>query len=514
MGNQGAAAILRISCRNLARHKVKTVITVLAVTVSVCLYIFMDGWLLGMNIESRRNIVNYETGAAKIQGRAYFEKKDELPMYESFADWERYAEALDAAGYHAAPRFVFTGTLYSETGSAPMEFIALDPDAEAKVLRYSSWMEAGRFVKNGAFEIALGTMAAEKLHTGIPQRPLASELDALLAAIPGEADRSFVAGLYERAAAKKAGLYSAEDSSPADDPRLVLKGGIPGGDLARCWDILAAMGRMSLRISTVIDIKEGSAIRHVNQLIDVIVVGTVNSPDPVNNANVGYLPLDALQDEAGLMLGGHVTELLVRAKNSAEGSLPGKTESAAVIRAALDAALPGAATLPPELGVYPWVDYAGDYIAVSSAKDVSSRIIILLLFILSFLGIANTMLMAILERTKEIGMMRAMGMTDGQLLMAYMLEAGMVGLIGSLAGMLLGCLINIPMVRYGVDFSGFTAQTGGDIGYRISSNFRSAWNAPVIIGSGAAATLLASLMAFFPTRRALRMPVTESLRFE
>jgi hypothetical protein len=265
-------------------------------------------------------------------------------------------------------------------------------------------------------------------------------------------------------------------------------------------------------LAALVRIDYAGAIRHVNQLIDVVAVGMANSPDPVNNANVGYLPLDVLQDEAGLMLDGHITELLIRQKNPPEGSLPGAKESSAVIHAALTAALPD--TVAPDLGIYRWIDYAGDYLAVSSADDVSSRIIVLLLFILSFLGIANTMLMAILERTKEIGMMRALGMSDGQLLLTYMFEAGMVGLIGSLFGILLGCLINIPMVKYGVDFSGITSQTGGDIGYRISSNFRSAWNIPVIIGSGVTATLLASLMAFFPTRRALKMPVTESLRFE
>jgi ABC-type antimicrobial peptide transport system permease subunit len=55
---------------------------------------------------------------------------------------------------------------------------------------------------------------------------------------------------------------------------------------------------------------------------------------------------------------------------------------------------------------------------------------------------------------------------------------------------------------------------GGDIGYRITGIFRAAWNPPVILGSGIVATFLAACMAYFPTRRVLKMPVTESLRFE
>jgi hypothetical protein len=51
------------------------------------------------------------------------------------------------------------------------------------------------------------------------------------------------------------------------------------------------------------------AVRHVNQLVDAVVVGVINSPDPLPNGNTAYIPLDVLQDEAGMMLEGAVTEL-------------------------------------------------------------------------------------------------------------------------------------------------------------------------------------------------------------
>jgi ABC-type antimicrobial peptide transport system permease subunit len=258
------------------------------------------------------------------------------------------------------------------------------------------------------------------------------------------------------------------------------------------------------------------AIRHVNQLISVVVAGVVNSPNPKTNNNIAWIPLDVLQDETGLMLEGRVTELLVRIKNADDAKVPGADESPAAIKAALaGTALTGTAyTLSPELDIFSWEAYVEDYLAASRGDNVSYQVIILILFILSFMGIANTMLLAILERTRETGMMRAMGMSDGQLIGVYMMEAGMVGFFGSLIGIVLGCLVNIPMVKYGIDFSAMTEAAGGDIGYRITGIFRSAWNIPVIIGSGIAATILASCMAFFPTRRALKMPITESLRFE
>ncbi|MDR2630737.1 MAG: FtsX-like permease family protein [Spirochaetaceae bacterium] len=575
--------LTRLALRNLARHRVKTILTIAAVSISVGVYIIMDGWIMGMNIDSLRNIANFEIGAAKLQTKAYYDKKDELPMYENFGGWEQSAAALDEAGYDCAPRFVFTGTIYSETASAPMVFIGCDPVAEARVLHYPKYIESGRFIRKGAFELVLGAVTADKLKVGIPQRPTVDELEQdILPNLPAE-KRDFVRGLYEKAPVKSGGLYAPQEAAPSrpGEERWVLKKNTLPQDMERYWKLLAEAGRMNVQISTVIDIKAApesvrkekfevdlapvlsseemelfhrmyqfdeltqawyldsgdetleasvlaamvrvdyaGAIRHVNQLISAVVVGVVNSPNPKTNNNTAWIPLDVLQDETGLMLEGRVTELLIRIKNADNTKVPGEDEGPEAIKAAMaEMAIAGAAStlpaaLPEELDIFSWEGYVQDYIAAARGDNVSYQVIIVVLFILSFMGIANTMLLAILERTREAGMMRAMGMTDGQLIGIYMMEAGMVGFFGSLIGILLGCLINIPMVKYGLDFTAMTESMGGDIGYRLTGVFRSAWNIPVIIGSGIIAPILASCMAFFPTRRALKMPITESLRFE
>jgi ABC-type antimicrobial peptide transport system permease subunit len=257
------------------------------------------------------------------------------------------------------------------------------------------------------------------------------------------------------------------------------------------------------------------AVRHVNQLFPAVVVGIINSPDPVTNSNIAYIPLDVLQGEEGMMLEGRVTELLIRDKNGVEAKLPGKGESAGAISAALEQGLAAQGkNLPSELGVFTWLDYVKDFLGYEAMENGTSNMLSILLFVLAFLGISNTILLAILERTKEIGMMRAMGMTENQMVQVYMLEAGFLGLIGAVLGVILGCLINYPMVQYGMDISGLQDAMGGNIGFRITARFRSMWNVPVIIGTGVAATLLSSFMAFFPARRAVKMPITDSLRFE
>jgi ABC-type lipoprotein release transport system permease subunit len=559
---------------------VKTILTCAAIMVSVTVYIWMDSWIGGMFLESRRNIINYEIGAAKLQTKYYFEKKDELPGYESFMGWEEYARILDEAGYHIAPRYTFSGTMYSPTGSAPVVINACDPDAEARTLAYTSYIELGRYIKNNEFGIALGLMTADKLKIGVPIRPMTWELEDLIESNGFDSvDQAFIRSCYVPMEAKAQFGETREYAGERVRGRMILKRDLSKADLDRLWALMDTTGRNDVRISTVIDYKMApdairqdkwdvdlwplltaeeqrlagetyefdelsdayllieedpvalnavlsamirvdfsGAVRHVNQVINAKVVGLVNSPDPYNNYNIAYMPMDVLQDEAGMMLEGRVTELLIRDKTLGAADMNSKIEAKAFIRAALDAGLAETAEtgteLEDDLDVFSWQDYVQDYLGYEAMESGSTKIFSIFLFLLAFIGISNTMLLAILERTKEIGMMRAMGMTGGQLIVTYMIEAGFLGLIGSVLGIIAGCLLNIPMVKYGVDFSEMMEQMGGNMGYRIAGNFRGTWRPGIIIGSGIMATVIASVMAFFPARRAAKMEITESLRFE
>lgn len=77
------------------------------------------------------------------------------------------------------------------------------------------------------------------------------------------------------------------------------------------------------------------------------------------------------------------------------------------------------------------------------------------------IGIANTMAMAILERTREIGLMKAIGATNRDVLSVFLGEAAGIGFIGGLGGILLGWsagqVINVLALAY---LAGQSAQTG------------------------------------------------------
>ena len=122
------------------------------------------------------------------------------------------------------------------------------------------------------------------------------------------------------------------------------------------------------------------------------------------------------------------------------------------------------------------------------------------------------MLMTILERTRELGMMRALGMRDRQIRRVFLLEAAGIGLIGSVVGVGVGVLVNAAMVRWGIDMSAFIDLKTMDIGYRVSAVLKAAWNPQAIVIAFVAGILACVAVAVLPVRRALKMPITDCLR--
>lgn len=76
----------------------------------------------------------------------------------------------------------------------------------------------------------------------------------------------------------------------------------------------------------------------------------------------------------------------------------------------------------------------------------------LLALLVASIGIANTMIMAIYERTREIGTLKAIGSSNGDVLRIFMLEAGLIGLFGGIVGVFSGWLLGLGLNRIILDY--------------------------------------------------------------
>ncbi|MEO0237463.1 MAG: FtsX-like permease family protein [candidate division WOR-3 bacterium] len=164
----------------------------------------------------------------------------------------------------------------------------------------------------------------------------------------------------------------------------------------------------------------------------------------------------------------------------------------------------------PGLKLVTWEDFAFEIKAIDSAKKYSGGIVIFVILIIGGVGIANTILLSIYERFKEIGTMRAMGAPNHVILKMFVFEGALIGLIGSIVGMVLGGLISFYLYRVGLDFSSVIGDM--DIGYPIKSIFRGSFNLISILQAGIFGTFIGVLASFYPARRAIRENIIRILK--
>lgn len=125
------------------------------------------------------------------------------------------------------------------------------------------------------------------------------------------------------------------------------------------------------------------------------------------------------------------------------------------------------------------------------------------------LGITNTMIMSIYERTKEIGIMKVIGANLEDIRKMFLLEAGMIGLIGGLAGVIISYILSLLMNTV---LSGIMSVILGSIGGGGSTVSIIPWwvAASALVFS----TTIGILAGYSPARRAMRLSALESLRNE
>lgn len=123
--------------------------------------------------------------------------------------------------------------------------------------------------------------------------------------------------------------------------------------------------------------------------------------------------------------------------------------------------------------------------------------------IVGVISIVNIMLVNVTERTREIGVLKAIGFTNREVLGSILMEAGLLGFIGAMVGLILAAiLLQLGIILFG-------AQLGMEdvsLAYMLP-----AWLVLAVVGG---ATLLSVLAGLYPAWRASRLNVVEALRYD
>jgi ABC-type lipoprotein release transport system permease subunit len=426
-GGRDRKFLLLLAWKNLSRHRRRTVITAGALAMSVAMLIFMDSMLRGIDQESQRNLVWYETGSGRIVSTDQYVDVRKIELQHEIVDYRPLSAWLSDHGVANTPRITFTGELFFGEGALPVRLVGIDPISDPQVFRLPEALLPGsEFVTAGVPGLILGAWMTEDL-------------------------------------------------------------GVAVGDF------------VEVRTRT----------RHgAMQTLELEVVGILLSPNPTINRGVGFLPLDVVQYDLDLA---GVTEVVLGALRTSMGrriAVP----SGAVLKREIERLNADLAGAMPGVTAAGWHQLAPDYLAIVESKQSSNGLLLFLIFLIAAVGISNTMLIAVYERIREFGMMRALGMDDAAIRATMVFEAGAIGLIGSLLGLVLGAAATWWLVNWGIDLSELYGNI--NIGYRVTGIFRGAWNPGIMVTAVIFGVAASMAIALLPARRALKLDVVQCLRYE
>jgi putative ABC transport system permease protein len=233
---------------------------------------------------------------------------------------------------------------------------------------------------------------------------------------------------------------------------------------------------------------------------DFRIVGLIDCTEPgINNSGV-YVSFGDAEDF--LELEGLRTEVVVKMEHRV--NLKDAMADSDALAAKIEAAYPA-------YSAQSFGEVGRQFLELAKAKSKGIGMIIFVIMLIAGVGIANTILMSVFSRVREIGVLRAFGFTAKEISRLFLIEGGILGLVGSLAGTVVGLGLDLYMVYVGFPLE--SMFKGMDMGMPIWGTLRGEWNPSqfvVIIVVGVVVALLSSLS---PARRAARMEVTNALRF-
>lgn len=165
----------------------------------------------------------------------------------------------------------------------------------------------------------------------------------------------------------------------------------------------------------------------------------------------------------------------------------------------------------PTLDVKTWREIMPEVSLVESSFGLTMVIFMGIILLALLFGIINTMLMAVLERTKELGMLMAIGMNKLRVFMMILLETVMLSLFGGVCGILLGWLLNLYFGIRGIDLGAWaTAYKSMGFDTLVYTKL------PVSVSMEIAVMVIVTgiLASIYPALKALKLKPAEAVRID
>lgn len=423
--------LLSIAWRNLGRNRRRTVIAGSGIALGVGMCIATFGLAEGMNSDMVQSVTDVQLGHVQVHAPGFStHPKLDLAIDDARARVRAADETDGVQG--VSPRAYGWALASTKTGSGALQLVGVDPRREAAVTHLDRRLAAGRYLR-------------EKPTPWPKQKPLTAEQRAL--------DRRLTERATERAAAEIEALGGSPAEAPAaesppsnesrDKTRALLERIAPvpdepppvllGDKLAR--KLHAEPGSL---VGLMAQDLRGDPVD-----VDFRVAGITHTGDSALDTTRAVANLTDVQRFFGL--GDRVHEIAIRV---------GDPDRAAAVSRRLSEE-----PLFQHLEVKTWKELRPDVVAMVQTNTSMTALLILIVFAVAGIGVADTILMAVFERRRELGMLKAVGMRPAAIVLMVSLETLVLALGASLAGLGLGAAIDLYLARLGIPLGSLGAFT-------------------------------------------------------
>ena len=414
--------LLRLAFKNIFRHKIRTIISIIVIGFAVMIVIFSRGFINGMIHSLYSDSIQYNSGHVHIMRDDYYKKKRLMPLDFPINGYEdnNLNKMITSIENIEDVKGVIYRLKFGSMISTGKELITLqgwgiNPKREIKLTNIKDRIVEGRMVQSEKLEVVMGTELLNKI-----------------------------------------------DSQVGDNVTILF--------------------------NTSYSSLKGVTFR---------IVGRIESGLKLLDENVFYLPLKEAQRL--LYMEDQVTEMLVMAtgRNKAEEVQNGINN------------------LMKENNVqdkYLVIHYEDSNVLLSylNIAQIFYNQIYFLFVILASVVLVSTMIMIVKERTKEIGMMLALGLKEKGILKLFILEGSIIGLFGSSIGAVVGHYLSRILSEIGIDVGSAVNSVSFNIMFnKIIYPTSSIGNSLFAFFVGIIIVILVSVI---PARRAAKLEPTEAMK--
>jgi len=474
--------IWKTAWKNVWRNKVRSLVVIVSVTIGIFGGVFAVAVMNGAIVQRVDAALNDEIAHIHINDPAF---RDNYDIQLSIPNPEQVLSAIrETPGVNAVTaRTQITGMANTATKSAGVQILGIDPDSEKEVFRlYETTLpETGNF-----FESESRHMLAYMGHE------LAKELNIIRFRIDQEVIDSLSGKAVPRELLDKLLPFEGKRFKSEKAFKKEIKGVLTlkeqheyGGVIwEEAWSF-RARSKMTLTFLDKDQVQTGAVFR---------IAGIYDIKNSMYEMSQVLVKNEDLMTLTG-MAADEYHQMIIRLDD---------LESTVEVSASLAEKL-------PQLEVMHWKEIQPDLAMMTDMVQKFYAIFMVVILAALAFGIVNTMLMVVLERTKELGMLTAIGMNKKRVFHMIMLESVFLSLVGGVVGMIISQALIGVTAKNGINFASY-AEGLEAMGYTahiypvISTSFFITVTVLIIITG--------ILSSIYPALKALKLDPADALRTE